>query len=161
MEVTLTYNGEVTEDGIIKIPRERFKKEVAKAFLGKKITLTVTRKKKPRSTQQNAFYWGVVLNILAHFFKEVNPDLVVNTDLVHEWCKERFLPIVLNEQKQVIKSPDGKETELSWTTTLLTTVQFMDYITLIQQWAAEQGIVIPDPNEWEFESVEHLDIDKR
>ena len=36
----------------------------------------------------------------------------------------------------------------------------MDYIALIQEWAASIfNYYIPDPNEWEFESLEKVDVD--
>jgi hypothetical protein len=164
MEISLTYEGEV-KNGVMSLKGkntgERMRKEICKAYEGKKFILTVKRKKKTRSTEQNAYYWAVVLNILTHFFQEENKDILITPQLVHEWCKEKFLPIVTPEAVQVIKAPGGEVKEVKLTTTMLSTVQFMDYITLIQQWATEFGqIYIPDPNEWQFESVESFDIDK-
>lgn len=159
MEVTLTYIGSVSESGEIKLPGDRMRKELAKAFPGKQIELTVTRKKKTRSNPQNRYYWGVVVNILAHFFSEWNPEMLISPEIVHEWAKDEFLPVVLNDEPQKINTPDG-EREIRPTTRLLTTAQFLDYIALIQKWASEREIYIPDPNEWEFVSVEKIDIDE-
>lgn len=158
-DLILTYTGKV-ENGQVFGPRtkQRFRAEVGRAFEGKRIEITVQRKKKRRSPEQNRYYWGLVLNILSHQFKEWNPDLEITTDIVHEWCKERFLPMISDWEDVKIKTPEG-EKEIRKTTTRMTTVQFMDYIALIQQFAAEYGFYIPDPDEWEFESVEAIDID--
>lgn len=159
MEAILLYYGKV-ENGKITLPGKRFKEEVTKAFEGKPIQMTVERKKKSRSPEQNKYYWGVVITILAHSFKEWNPDILITPELVHEWTKERFLPLITDLNIDEIETPEGKK-EIKLTTTKLTTVQFMDYIALIQQWAAEYSIYIPDPNEWEFESLEVVDVNKR
>lgn len=158
MDVQLTYYGRV-KDGAIELPGKRFREEVARAFDGKPIEVIVRRKKKNRSPEQNRYYWGLVLNILAAQFRIWSPDVAVDCSIVHEWCKDRFLPMVQDWEDITLDVPDGKW-ESRRTTTRLSTVQFMDYIALIQQWAAEYGLYIPDPEEWDFESVDALDIDK-
>lgn len=159
MDTKLLYYGKV-ENGRITLPSARFKQEVTQAFEGRAIQVTVERKRKHRSPEQNRYYWGVVLNILAHSFKEWNPELVLMPEDVHEWCKERFLPMITALDLFEIETPEGKH-EMKRTTTRLTTSQFMDYIALIQEWAAEYSLYIPDPNEWEFESLETIDVEKR
>lgn len=159
MDITLTYTGKV-EGGKIQLPRDRFRSEVTKAFEGRRIEVIVRRKKRRRSLAQNAYYWGLVLNILAAQFRIWDAETEISTDTVHEWCKERFLPVVMAGEEVTLTHPGGKE-KVKPTTTRLTTTQFMDYIALIQKWAAEYGLYIPDPNEWEFESVDALDINER
>lgn len=157
MDVKLTYTGKV-ENGKITLPSARFKTEVVQAFEGRQIQVTVERKRKRRSPEQNKYYWGIVINILAHSFKELNPQLILTPKDVHEWAKERFLPMITDLEIFELDTPEGKK-EMRRTTTRLTTSQFMDYITLIQEWSAEYSIYIPDPNEWEFESIEMIDVD--
>lgn len=159
MNVKLTYYAKVEAGKVTGLPTKRFREEVAQAFEGKAIQLTVERKRKRRSPEQNRYYWGVVITILAHSFKEWNPDLIVTHDDVHEWAKERFLPMITDLEIFEMETPEGKK-EIRRTTTRLTTAQFMDYILLIQEWAAEYSLYIPDPNEWEFESLEKVDVDK-
>jgi len=152
MDVTLTYYGKV-ENGKIEIPGIRFRKEVGKAFDGKRIEVLVRKRKRRRSVAQNAYYWGLVLNILTAQFRVWDKETEITAALVHDWCKDRFLPIVMDGEEVTLTHPGGKD-RVKPTTTRLTTTQFMDYIALIQKWAAEYGLYIPDPNEWEFESVE-------
>jgi len=159
MDVTLTYTGRV-KNGKIELPRNRFRDEVTKAFEGKPIEVLVRKKKKTRSLEQNRYYWGIVLNILAAQFRVWSPDQKIDTEIVHEWCKDRFLPMIQDWEDIYVETPEGKW-ESRRTTTRMSTVQFMDYITLIQQWAAEYGLDIPDPNEYNFESVETVDVDKK
>lgn len=159
MDVTLTYYGRV-KDGTIELPGKRFRQEVARAFEGKPIEVVVRRRKKIRSPEQNRYYWGLVLNILAAQFRLWAPDQEINCEIAHEWCKDRFLPMIQDWDDITVTTPEGAW-ESRRTTTRLTTTQFMDYIALIQQWAAEYGLYIPDPDEWEFESVEAVNIDNR
>jgi hypothetical protein len=156
-DIKLTYFGSV-KDGKIVLPGKKLREELPKFFEGKNIMLTVERRKKRRSVEQNRYYWGVVLNILCHSLKEYNGEMELTTDIVHEWCKDRFIPLVSDWEEIILQVPDGQK-EVVKTSTKLTTVQFMDYIALIQQWAAEYNIYIPDPNEFEFESVD-VDVDK-
>ena len=157
MDVKLTYKGKV-ENGRIILPSARFKEEVTQAFEGRQIEVIVQRRRKRRSPEQNRYYWGVVITILAHSFKEWNPQLVLTPEDVHEWAKERFLPMITDLELFELETPEGKK-EMKRTTARLTTAQFMDYIALIQEWAAEYSLYIPDPNEWEFESLERIDVD--
>jgi hypothetical protein len=130
MNTKLLYYGKV-ENGKIVLPSKRFKQEVTQAFEGKAIQMVVERKKKRRSPEQNKYYWGVVVTILVHSFKEWNPDMLITPALVHEWAKDRFLPLITDLNIEKIDTPEG-EKEIRLTTTELTTAQFMDYIVLIQ-----------------------------
>lgn len=157
MDIPLTYYGSV-KDGKILLPRKKFQEEVTRQFEGKRIEVTVQKKKRKRSNEQNKYYRGVVIPILAYTFKEWNKDIEITNEIVHNWAKDRFLPMVTDWEDLIIKTPEG-EKEMTKTTTRLSTVQFMDYIALIQQWAAEFGIYIPDPNEFEFEGAKEVNID--
>lgn len=159
MDITLAYTGKV-KDGKIELPSKRFRSEVSRAFEGRQIEVLVRRKKRRRSLAQNAYYWGLVLNILTAQFRIWDKETEITPDILHDWCKDKFLPIVQDADEITLTHPGGTE-KVKPSTTRLTTTQFMDYIALIQKWAAEFGLYIPDPNEWEFESVEALDIDKK
>ncbi len=96
---------------------------------GKRIELTLEKERKQRSSQQNKFYWSVVVNILAEHFG-------YSVDELHESLKWKFLK----------QHEDSLVTVRS--TTTLNTAEFVDYIDRIMMWAAqEHGIYIPNANE--------------
>jgi hypothetical protein len=53
----LTYHGSVAKDGVINLPR-KMRAELATAFQGKEIVVTVERRRKKRSDALNRYYWG-------------------------------------------------------------------------------------------------------
>jgi len=148
----LTYTAKV-EDGKIKmgpIKRNRMAREVGRHFEGKEIEMIIRKKKNRRTTAQNAWYWGVCIRTLYNYFVDWDKSTLITPDSIHEMMKEQFLPIVLGEEKIRVVTPHGEVLEAPYTTKVLTTTQFMDYKALIQNWAAELDIYIPDPNEgWE------------
>ena len=142
---SLTYIGTVSPTGEIKLPK-RLRSEVGKAFAGKDIVATFARPKKTRSSEQNRYYWGVVVRMVCEGFQAlgnpVNPDNNEDIELTHEYLKRRFL------QPIQVADVNGEVHELGYTTTNLTTSQMMDYIAQVQQFAVEfLNVIIPDPGE--------------
>lgn len=140
----LSYFGRV-ENGELTLPR-RMRKEILAAFEGKAIEVIIRKKKKHRSTQQNRYYWGVVVELIKNYLQEVDPQVIWTPEKVHELLKFKFLRC----QKV---NPDTAEIEFEYTrsTTDLSTSEFMDLIAQIQQWSAETfDLYIPDPNEGYF-----------
>lgn len=145
MSKPLTYIGHVSPTGDIKLPK-RLRVEVSRAFAGKEIQVTFARLKKTRSSEQNRYYWGVVVRLVCEGFQAlgnpVNPDSNEDTELVHEYLKRRFLEPIR------VADANGEVHELGYTTTQLSTSQMMDYIAQVQQFAAEfLNINIPEPGE--------------
>jgi len=142
---SLTYIGTVSPTGEIKLPK-RLRAEVGKAFAGKDIIATFARPKKTRSSEQNRYYWGVVVRMVCEGFQSlgnpVNPDNNEDIELTHEYLKRRFL------QPIQVADVNGEVHELGYTTTNLSTSQMMDYIAQVKQFAVEfLNIVIPEPGE--------------
>ena len=142
---TLTYIGTVSPTGEIKLPK-RLRTEVGKAFAGKDVIVTFARPKKTRSSEQNRYYWGVVVRMVCEGFQAlgnpVNPDNNEDIELTHEYLKRRFL------QPIQVADVNGEVHELGYSTTQLSTSQMMDYIAQVQQFAVEfLNIVIPEPGE--------------
>ena len=142
---TLTYIGNVLPDGTIKLPK-RLRAEVGKAFAGKDVIVTFARPKKTRSSEQNRYYWGVVVRMVCEAFNEignpVNADNQEDIQSVHEFLKRRFL------QPEIFVDANGEAHEIGWSTSRLTTSQMMDYIAQVQQFAVEfLNVIIPDPGE--------------
>lgn len=99
-------------------------------------SVEIKKYRNTRSQHQNAYYWGVVVNILS---KELGYD----SDEIHEILKAKF-----NTKKTIL--PNGEEVEHVDTTTNKDTYEFNLYIEEIQRWASQElGIYIPDPEEFE------------
>ena len=106
---------------------------------GTKLDIVIRKHSSKRSNEQNRYYWGVVVPILADHFGHDNPE-----DM-HEDLKIKFNPIES-------KVEPGKI--IGGTTTKMTTIDFMvaedSYIERICRWAStEFGIYIPPPKKVE------------
>ncbi len=105
------------------------------------IDFTIKKHRKNRTVDQNSYYWGVVLPILAEYFGHDNPDNM-HTDL-----KRKFNPV---------ESKINPGEIIGGSTTKLSTVEFMaaddSYVERICRWAAmEYEIYIPPPKKVEKE----------
>ncbi len=92
----------------------------------------VTDQKNTRSTQQNKFYWGVVLPVLAG-------HTGYRIDEMHDICKYKF-------NKGVFTDPEtGEVLDIGKSTTALKVDEFITYIDAIKQWSLEAlNCLIPD-----------------
>jgi hypothetical protein len=97
------------------------------------VTVEKITREKQRSLDQNAYYWGVVVKILAG-------ETGYTKDEMHEALKVKFL---------TYENVKGIPTVLS--TANLNTKQFEVYLEMVRRWAAmDLGIVIPEPNQVDF-----------
>lgn len=129
-----------TENGKPKIARRSEMDEVLQSFEGKEWQLTIEKKKKSRSLNQNAYYWGVVIPMVRAALHDLGMKL--SRQEVHELLKLKFL------KKEIINENTGEVFEYIGGSSELTTTEFMDFIAELQQWSAEYlNIVIPSPNE--------------
>lgn len=106
-------------------------------------TLTIEKETRGRSVAQNAYYHGVVLKLLSKHFGGSPDD-------IHEALKVKFLP-----KDVVFKTGVGRvvaEFVIGGSTTVLTSVQFSDYIERIRQWAFEDYDVDIPPGDPEWRS---------
>ena len=102
---------------------------------GKAVEVVVRKKKKHRSGAQNAYYWGIVIDIISGATGFTPQE-------AHDAMRFKFLIAT------TFNSIDIKRIK---STSELTTVEFLDYIALIQQWASEfLDCYIPEPNEGEI-----------
>ena len=145
----LTYRANVTDGAIVMQDsiRRKMAKEVCHSYEGHDITVTVKKQRKTRSGNQNAYYWSVVLPLILDAMIELGNDLQSgNSDhlnMIHELMKEKHLQNGLD-----VIDAEGNIDKLPSSTKNCTTADFMEYIELIQKWAAEFLYVdIPDPNE--------------
>lgn len=136
----LDLNADIDEQGVFTLHnRQRFV-QWCNDNRGKNIRVRFTRAYGQRSTPQNRYYWGVVI-------KEIGIRL---RELGHQWLEDEdvHLMMKLKFNHEDVISEYGEVLELPKSTNSLTTVEFMEYIDRIRQWA--QGFLdihIPEPNE--------------
>lgn len=119
-----------TIDGKIHLIRKEAM--VAEMRRHKHFDVIIRRHRKFRSSQQNRYYWGCILDIISQETGHTEDEL-------HYAFRKKFLKAFDNKGLQFVQS-----------TTELTTTEFMDYIEKVRRFAAgELGIVTPDPNEFE------------
>lgn len=128
------------EKGNIKQNRNLFI-DALKSFEGKGIVITIEKRKNKRSNPQNAYFHGVVLPLVYAGLKELGHTMPLQD--VKDLLKLKFLkvPIFVNENT-------GEITEKIKNTSELTTTEFMEFVSEIQKWSAENlGVDIPEPKE--------------
>ncbi len=114
--------------------------EVARRFDGKTLVVSIREQKRRRSTNQNAYYWGVVVLRVTAMFREAG-NYVDDND-VHE-----FLKANVGKLKQNFVTPDGEVLSGPASTAKLTTTEFEVYLEKVRAWAAQWGCEIPLPHE--------------
>lgn len=103
---------------------------------GEPVELVVRKARKKyetRSDQENKYYWGVVVHLMCEYTGDSAIDM-------HEILKA-------NCNREDIKNPLSKIRS----TADLTTLEFEQFLTRVRQLASEQGVLIPLPNQVEYE----------
>ncbi len=102
--------------------------------------VSVERKKKKRSIDQNKYYWGVVVPMVKHGLLDIGYR--ITTEGTHEYLKSEFnIKEIVNERTGEILKTIGSTTEMS-------TVDMLNYFDTIRQWSSEYlGVYIPEPSE--------------
>ena len=137
IEPTLTFNGTVSADGKIQVAKS-FREDVGRVFAGKKISVSVTRKKSKRSNRQNSYYWAVVVVMIRERVRELTGELWTN-ESIHDWLKVKFnsKEVIFNDVVEIIPMSSAG----------LMVGQFMDYLAKIRTWAMDVlDLDIPEPN---------------
>jgi hypothetical protein len=116
-------------------------KDAIATFEGKQIVIKIEKLKKKRSTQQNRFYYGVIIPIVQNCLKEAG-HLMTN-ESTHDLIKLKFLKEALFVNEQT-----GEVIERIKSTTELSTSQFMDLLAEINNFTFEYfGVTLPSPND--------------
>lgn len=103
---------------------------VCAKFRGGAVRVEVGPKRKARSCEQNAYYWGVVLELLSDWSGYAPEE-------VHEALKAKFLG----------SFDSSKGLLISNSTSDLDTAEYEAYLANVRKWAEGQGLFIPLPNE--------------
>jgi hypothetical protein len=132
------FFGTVVDGKLILSRSSEFKQYLAN--LKGEVQLTITRRKKIRSSAENAYYWGVIVPMVAE-------EMGLIPDEAHDYLKSLFLKIGYESK--------GKRYELARSTAILSTEEFEAYAEKCRQWAsAELNVYIPLPNEITWEGHE-------
>jgi len=99
----------------------------------------VIKKKNRRSTQQNRYYWGVVVWSIRQRLTELGHRY--SAEDVHAYLKDRFNGENISNEDGELVACIGKST------VNMNKSEFGDYVERIAQWASESlSIYIPPPN---------------
>jgi hypothetical protein len=132
--------GTVGIDGALRLHKRKEFDNLLKDFKGSDVLITVSKKFKRRSVNQNSYYWGVVVTEIRDRLNELGHN--VTLDLTHEMLKARF-----NVQESVNEST-GEVFSFPKSTTEMNTEAFCEYIDKIIIFAKQSlDIDILYPNE--------------
>lgn len=121
------WRGQI-ENGELKLAQPSLFKNYLSSLRGE-VEIIVRKWKKRRSSNQNKYYWGVVVPIIS---KETG----YSNEEAHEALKWKFLRQKKRELLPTVKSTTG-----------LSTIEFNNYIEEIVKWAGqEMKIMIPEPD---------------
>jgi hypothetical protein len=116
-------------------------KDAITTFEGKQIVIKIEKAKKKRSTQQNRFYFGVIIPIVQNCLKDAGH--IMTNESTHDLIKLKFLKEAL-----FVNEDTGEVIERIKSTTELSTSQFMDLLAEINNFTFEYfGVTLPSPNE--------------
>jgi len=123
------FFGEV-KDGIIIWEKPQQRDYYLKSLGTKRLVELLKPPRKPRSNNENSYYWGVVIELISQ-------ETGMTPDESHEAMKLLFLKKRVSEKLWTIKS-----------TATLNTLEFEEYLENVKRFASlELNIIIPDPNE--------------
>jgi len=134
---SLEFFGRI-EGGELKLSNRRAFEQMIKEQPDMEVEVIV-KKKARRSTQQNRYYWGVVVWMVRHRLIELGHRFTPED--VHAFLKDKF-------NGTDISNDDGEV--VAWigqSTTSLNKSEFGEYIDKIAEWSSEYlGVYIPPPN---------------
>ena len=126
------FHGCVRNDVIELDNKDRFRAH-RKTLEGERIDLILRKRTSQRSDQQNRYYHGVVIKLLAE-------HTGYTTDEMHENLKRLFLST--KDEHGLIRIGS---------TATLKTLEFKDYLDRIIRWAAiDLGVPIPEPDSVDY-----------
>jgi hypothetical protein len=128
------------KDGKLKISyRDRFNQAIS-TFDGR-VKVTVEKLYRKRSGEQNAYYWGVIVNEFTSGYYETTGETITK-DEAHEILKLKCNP------KELANKKTGETFNVGSTTSQLTTVGMMEYFARCREFINEWfGRNVPEPGE--------------
>lgn len=141
----LEYYGK-TKGGVITLPSDKIRREIAAALPDCEIEVRFRQKRKRRSIQENNYYWACIVAAFVAAFRDWDTETGWTAGMVHEYLKLKFLPLV-REWGQLVVPSTGEVIDAPMTTTKLTTVEAETYYEYCRKHGAEMDILIALPNE--------------
>ena len=134
------------KDGVIPKNKGLQLREMLKIYEGKDIILTIERKTKNRTLNQNRYLWGVPVKMITLRLRELGWTIdgrpITESD-VYLLLTTKFL------KRTMINMETGETQDTYLGSSVLTTVEFMDFIDNILRWASEfLQLYILEPNEF-------------
>ncbi len=129
----------LVQDGRLKNGQaSRSLRKILAQFEGKEVDITVQRHRKPRSKEQNRYYWAVV-SVARNAINEAGNTM--SAQEVHDYFRGEYL-------REEIHVGEGNLINRIKSTTELSTFEMTEYVERIRQFCAEMfGVYIPDPSE--------------
>ena len=135
MGMTRIFHGKITQGKLQLDSPSAYLRQIA-ALEGQQIELVLRKHKSHRSNQQNAWYWGVIVELISQHTGYTPSE-------AHEALKFRFLSDHNPDHQGLIKIKS---------TSQLSTKEFAEYCDRIVRWAAEHmEIFIPDPGQVDYQ----------
>jgi len=135
-----TIIGTVENGKFVPNSKEYFKRAF-ESYEGKIIELSLKVWHKKRTTPQNSYYWGVVIELIKNYINDLGNDF--DSDTIHELLRSLFL----KKTKEIVNKESGevKTIEFIQSTTKLSTIEFETYLESCKRYAAETfELYIPD-----------------
>lgn len=101
-------------------------------FEGQKVEIEVKKLRSQRSSNQNSYYWAIIIELLYQHLKETGHT----REEIHEICKFKFLRKYSEDGLEFVRS-----------TTSLNTSEMETYLEDIRRWASLLELYLPLPNE--------------
>lgn len=132
-------HGYINESGVLHIQNRKRLEEWARQYPGKQVMIRIEKRGSKRSSPQNRYYHGVVVQEVRLGFLNIGYEMTA--EQTHEWLKEKFNPIT-------VENKEGITIDMPGSTTQMTKTAFSEYIEKIARFAAEYlSVRIPAPNE--------------
>ena len=125
---TPVFRGKIEAGKICLERRDEFAAHIA-SLDGKSVELTLRRAKSKRSTNQNAYSWGVVIALFAE-------HCGYSPEEMHEALKW-----------QLLQKHDAGTLPTVRSTSELSVLEFQEYVENVRMLAAQMSVVIPGPGE--------------
>lgn len=136
---TIEFSGVVTGGHMPPDIRTRIA-DTMRRMEGKRLAIKISEQKRIRSFNQNAYYWGVVIESVMQMFADAGTD--IDKEECHDYLKQ-----YVGGLKDVVVDPAGARRSILKSTTKLTTAEWEAYMEKIRAWAAQFDCQIPLPNE--------------
>lgn len=129
---------------------ERVKLFVLEALPGKELEIEIRPRKRERSNQQCRYLNGVAYKLLGDATGYEREDISEYLCGAFFGWKDKPMPGKRTVQvplRTTTRDADGKRSVLS-------KLEFADYVAWVQRFAAKQGVLIPDPDPYYWEQEE-------